>query len=583
MPDPGAVERPWIEAYPPGVPPRYPIPDVALPRLLDDAARDFPLHVAMSFAKREWTWQELADLVAHAATVLGQASIRAGDRVGVLLPNIPAFPVVAFATWRLGATLVPIDPGDPDHEIARNLDAADCRVVVGTTTDLPRLTALRDASRHVDEVVVTAPHTWLPPVKRALLGLVGRRSGSYRRARPEDAVIDLDVAMSAAMPTRSSPGVMLEGSMPACVLFTGGTTGRRKGVVLSHRNLVSNAFQARLWLPDARAGHERILCALPFWHSYGLTLGMLVAALVAGTIVLPDDPDPAALAGLVAATRPTIVPGVPALFRAMMRDPKSAGHDLSSIRACVSGGAPLPAELAERFEQRTGGARLREGYGLSEAGPLTHANPIYGRQVAGSIGLPVTGTVAIVVDPDDPTRRVPTGQTGELAVHGPQVMLGYLDDPEATATVLRDGWLLTGDIVRCDADGVFTLVDRKRDVITTKGMHVYPREVEDVLARHPRVAEAAVVGVMGDDGDEVVVAHVVPLADHVLDPEDLVIHCRHELPAYAVPSVYDLRDTLPTTGLGKVLRRELRGGHQGGDAADGPRVEPTGTQAGERA
>ncbi len=556
MPDPATVERPWIDAYPPGVPPRYPLPAVALPRLLADAARDFPLHDALVFAGRTWSWSELGALAEQTAVVLAGAGVQAGDRVGIVLPNVPMMVVTCFATWRLGATVVPIDPREATAEVSRVLAAAGCHVVVGQSSDLDRLEALRDELPGLLTVAATAVHRWLPRTKRVLFPLAARRTGAYHRVPADAEVLDLDAALTAA--TGRAPAVRIDPEHEAAILFTGGTTGRRKGVVLSHGNLVANAFQARLWVPDLRAGHERFLCVVPFSHAYGLTLGMLATTLVAGAIILPHDPDPARLPALVAKARPTLLPAVPAVYRALVEHPGAAKADLSSLRACVSGSAPLPPDLSTTFEVRSGGARLREGYGLSEAGPLTHATPIYGRRMDGSIGLPVTETVAIVVDREDPTRRLPVGEVGELAIHGPQVMQGYLDDPEATAAVLRDGWLLTGDLVRADVDGVFTLVGRKRDVISAHGLHVYPREIEDALRRHPDVADAAVVGQRQDDGDETIVAHVVARPGVTLDPADLAAHCRHHVAAYAIPTVFDVRTELPQTVLGKVLRRQLR-------------------------
>ncbi len=569
MPDPATVDRPWTDAYPPGVPPTYPIPRVGLPRLLADAVRDFPTGEAIAFAGRRWDWAEVGRLVERTAVVLAGQGVGAGDRVGLVLPNVPAMVVCCLATWRLGASVVPVEPREATAELERVLGAAGCRVVVAQSSDLDRVAGVRDAVEGLEVVVGSAVHAWLPRTKRVLFPIRARRSGAYRRIPSDAGFVDLEAAVEAA--TGRAPTVAIDPDAEAAVLFTGGTTGRRKGVVLSHHNLVANAFQARLWVPDVRAGHERVLCVVPFAHAYGLTLGMLVATLVAGTMVLPHDPDPAALPALVAAERPTLLPAVPAVYRAMVERPEAAKADLTSLRACVSGAAPLPPELVAAFEARSGGARLREGYGLSEAGPLTHATPIYGRRMDGAIGLPVTGTVAIVVDPADPTRRLGPGRVGELAVHGPQVMQGYLDDPEATAEVLRDGWLLTGDLVRCDAAGVFTLVGRRRDVISTRGMHVYPLEVEDVLRLHPDVADAAVVGRPREDGDELVVAHVVARPGRTVDPEELALHCRHRLAPYAVPAVFDLRSELPRNDLGKVLRRELREEPAG-------REEPTGRE-----
>jgi long-chain acyl-CoA synthetase len=434
-------------------------------------------------------------------------------------------------------------------------------VLVCIESQVPTVTAARTRLPRLAHVVTTGVQDWLRVRDRLLAPLVGRRGGWYRRVRPDDDVWSMTGLVAHAGGLAKQ--VPVAPDTPAVVLRTGGTTGRRRGVVLTHGNLVSNAFQARLWVPDVQAGRETLLCGLPLWHAYGLTMGMLVAVLAGARLVLVARPDVDEVLDAIDRTRPTLLPGVPRLFAALVDHPDIAEHDLSSVRACVSGGAPLPPEVHRAFEEVTGGARLREGYGLTETSPLTHANPIYGRTTPGAIGLPVTDTVAAVVDPEDPSRLCAHGEVGMLVVHGPQVMAGYWRDPEATAEVLVDGWLVTGDLATCDADGVFRVVERAGEVLTVGGVRVVPSEVESALLTHPGVLEAAVVGLPAagaapDDPVERLKAFVVLRARSRATAGELTEHCRQRLDEpTTVPDEVAVVDELPRSVLGKVLRREL--------------------------
>lgn len=491
LPDPHEVDRPWLAAYPPGVPVTYAYPDVPLTRLLDDAARDFPDVTATWFRGATLTWAELVDLVDRFATALRQLGVGPGSRVGVVLPNLPANVVATFATLRLGGVVVQHDPGLADGPLADQVRKARDEVVVATAASAPGLAALADrdvaigrggvagergvAAPDVDvaplrHVIVTSARDWLPRrrVVAALrrLPLPLRRSAGQRGGTASGAaggavgvVLEWDEVLADAAPiVRPAP---VRAGDRAVIHFTARPGQPTRGIVASHGSVLANAFQARLWLPDAQAGKERVLCVVEFWRAHGFTLGMMTAVLSASTMVLTATAEPADVLSAIDRAKPTLFPGIPAIYRSLVEHPSVHRHDLTSIRAGVSGAEPLPAGLAAEFERLSGGARLREGYGRSEAGPLTHANPIYGRAIPGTIGLPVTDTIAIVVDGDG--HQVPHDQPGELLVHGPQVMVGYLDDVDGTAAVIVGGWLRTGDIVTCSADGVFTLVGRRTD------------------------------------------------------------------------------------------------------------------------
>jgi long-chain acyl-CoA synthetase len=326
--------------------------------------------------------------------------------------------------------------------------------------------------------------------------------------------------------------------------------------MLSHRNLRANTEQVRAWFPDADPGREVMMAVLPFFHAYGLTVCLLLGVRLGAALVLLPRFDLDQVMAAVDRHRPTLFPGVPTMYVAINNEVAKGGHDLSSIKACLSGAAPLPLEVAERFERYSGG-RLVEGYGLSECSPVALANPIYGKRKAGTIGMPLPDTLARVVDAADPDSLPPAGEPGELAIKGPQVMRGYWNRPEESAQVLRDGWLLTGDLALMDDEGYFQIVDRKKDLIIAGGFNVYPREVEEVLYEHPKVEEVSVVGVPDSYLGEVVKAFVVLRPGEEATTEEIRSFAKERLAAYKVPRVVEFRDELPKTLIGKVLRRAL--------------------------
>ena len=339
--------------------------------------------------------------------------------------------------------------------------------------------------------------------------------------------------------------------------YTGGHDGTPKAAMLTHRNLVANILQTNTWNTTRVEGKEVIVAAIPFFHIYGLTVGLLMGLADGATVVIQTRPEVGELLGLIDRYRPTQFPGVPALYQALARRTDLDRHDIRSIKFCLSGSAPLPGAVQRRFEAATGG-RLLEGYGLTEASPVTHANPTEGERRPGSIGLPLPDTDQRIVDPWDGSRSLAVGEIGELAVRGPQVMLGYYRQPEETAGVLQDGWLRTGDLARLDADGYAYIVDRKKDMINVGGLKVYPREVEEVLLEHPAVADAAVVGVPDEAHGEVPKGFVVRKPGVSVGADELIAFVRSKIAHYKAPRSIEFRDALPRSGVQKVLRRVLR-------------------------
>ena len=558
--------RPWLASYPDGVPSDFDFPSVPVTRLLDDAAASFPTSTAVSFLGSRLTYRALVDQVDRCATALAGLGVGPGDRVALVLPNCPQFVVTFFATLRLGAVAVPHNPLYTAPELRALLADSGARVVVCLDRFYDTVAQVR-ADTAVEHVVVTSLADYLPRGQRLALQLP-LRSAKRRRERlvapvARDADVRQLLPLLRAARTGASQAPVEPATTAAVLQYTGGTTGASKAALLTHRNLVSAAYMSRLWDPQATAGREVCLGVLPLFHVFGLSAAMMSTVLLGGTLVLLPRFDLDEVLDTIETERPTMLPGVPPIFRAIAASPGVGQRDLRSLRICISGAMRLPPDVQERFERVTG-ARLVEGYGLTETSPTTHCNPITGERRPGSIGLPLPGTVARVVDPDDPAVEVPPGQPGELVIEGPQVFPGYWGqsdaDPTSTAQVgvfTAAGGLLTGDIAVMDDDGWFSLVDRKKELIIAGGFNVYPSEVESVVSTLPGVAEAVAVGVPDRYRGETVKVYVVPAPGAALTEEDVVEHCSAALTPYKVPKLVEFREELPRSAVGKVLRRVL--------------------------
>ncbi len=557
-------DRPWLASYPEGVPADFDFPQVPLTRLLDDAAAAFPAAVAVKADRAQLTYSELVARVDRLAGGLAGLGVDRGDRVALVLPNCPQHVESFFATLRLGATVVQCNPLATADELRRQLVDAAPTVVVCLDKSLATVEEIRrDAG--VGAVVVTTLVDHWTAADRVRLRLPLPSSREQRRRLLEAVPSGSDVVRYRDLVSRSVPArqATVDPATDVAVLqYTGGTTGISKAAMLSHANLVANAYQMRLWLPEATSGEETTLVVLPLFHVYGLTLCLLSTVLLAGRLVLLPRFDANLLLDTIARERPTLMPGVPPIYQAVIDALRARRTDLSSIRVCVSGAMRLPTELQERFET-VSGARLVEGYGTTEASPATHCNPVSGPRKAGSVGVPLPGTWARIVDADDPTVVLPPGTDGELVVRGPQVFLGYWNRPApevpapAEQVLLADGWLLTGDIANMDADGFFTIVDRKKDLVIAGGFNIYPAEVESVILGLEGVADCCVIGLPDRYRGETVKAFVVPHQGADLTAEMVRDHCADVLSAYKVPRAVEFRDDLPRTVVGKALRRML--------------------------
>ncbi|MBI4715430.1 MAG: long-chain fatty acid--CoA ligase [Nitrospirae bacterium] len=547
---------PWLRGYDAEVPPRLRIPEVPLHDFLLRAAWRSPRRPALIYYGRRISYDELENLSHRFAAALLSLGVRPGDRVAVHLPNIPQFVIAFYGILRMGGVAVPTNPLYVGRELEVQLKDAGAETIVTLDLFYETVREVRERAG-LKRVIIARIQDFLPALLKPFYPIKAFREGHLVRHPRGEGIFSFVDLLDGAPEIRVSH----EGKADdlAVLQYTGGTTGIPKGVMLTHRNLAANTLQCRHWLARAVEGGEIFLGAIPFFHAYGLTACMnLAVCLASPVILLPKFKTDEALHG-IAKYRATVFIGVEAMYQALLNSPKLARYDLSSIRYCISGAGPLHAEVQERFETLTGG-KLVEGYGLSEASPVTHSNPLYGTRKKGSIGLPFPNTEAKIVDPETGREDVPPGGVGELTIRGPQVMAGYWNRPEETAAVLRDGWLHTGDLARMDADGYFFIMERKKDMIKSGGENVYPREVEEILFRHPKVAEAVVVGMPDSFKGEAVKAVVVLNEGMTATPEEIIEFCKKDLARFKVPSVVEFCDELPKNILGKVLRREVRGG-----------------------
>jgi len=548
------AEFPWHKHWPKGVPKNLEYPDIPVQDLLRRAAKGHPETVATRFYGAKLTYAELDRRADALAASLVRLGVKRGDRVALLLPNCPQFPIAFFAALRAGGIAVQTNPLYTAREIEQQYNDAGVETVVCADLFLKNLLKAKPNTM-VKRVVVTDIKEYLPFPLSALYPIKKKKDHGKIVVPDKPWIHRLpDLLGGVGQP----PKFTLNPATDVAVLqYTGGTTGTPKGAMLTHRNLVANAMQAAAWLPEKTPGKEVFLSVIPFFHVYGLTTALLAPITMAATLVIHADPrEIPAILKLAHKTRPTIFPGVPTMYVAIVNRPDLRKYDLRSIKACISGAAPLPPEVRKKFEKLTGG-KLVEGYGLTEASPVTHANPLFGTYKEG-IGLPLPDTEARIVDLETGTMVLGVGESGELCVRGPQVMKGYWGKPEETASVLRDGWLHTGDIATMDSDGYFAIVDRKKDVILASGYNVYPREVEDVLFEHPAIQEAAVVGVKDEYRGESVKAFVVLKAGQKATEDEVRAFCKERLAPFKIPKTVEFRKDLPKTLVGKVLRRALR-------------------------
>jgi len=556
--------KPWHASYDPGVPREITIDQATLPEILARTAARFPNAAAIRFLNCRISYAQFAEMVATFAASLQALGVERGDRVAIHLPNLPQTLIAFYGTLAAGGVAVMTNPLYVAEEIEHQWRDAGCKIAV--TADFLFAGAVAEARGKVPVktyVVSSIPDLLAFPLNVLAPFKLRRQSPPAIAKVPREPNVRRFRQLLRAPRGRATSLVdrvssaHLSASDLAVLQYTGGTTGVSKGAMLTHGNLAANTVQTASWFPVARPGEEVFLGALPFFHVFGLTVAMNFPIFIGGEIVVV--PNPRDIRGLVRAIehhRVSIFPIVPAMVRAISNLPKIEEADLSSVNVCVSGSAPLPEAALRRFEELTGG-KIIEGFGLTEASPVTHCNPVHGERIVNSIGLPFPNTDCRIVSAEDGHTDVAPGEEGELLIRGPQVMRGYWNQPLETAAALRDGWLHTGDLATMDSRGYFRIVGRKKEMIVAAGYKIYPDEVDRVLALHPDVLESATIGVPDDKRGETVKSFVVLQPGREVQPYELTAFCGKHLAPYKVPKQIEMRKELPKSSVLKVLRRQL--------------------------
>jgi len=556
--------RPWYKNYDPGVPETIQYPEVPVFHFIEEAAAKIGGQACTVFRDSTLRYGEMNDLVDRLAAALAGLGVEKGDRVGVLLPNIPQFVLAYFAILKAGGVVVAINPQYKQRELDYQLADAGVKIIIGLENAYPLLQSAREHTR-LKTIILSRVEDALDMPSWAA---GGKQKEDYPDLTDPDRWLG---AVVTSQPPGSHSPVKVSSDDVAIFQYSGGTTGVPKGAVGLHRNLVANSLMFRRWLVGLEEGKETTLMAIPMYHVYGMVVGLSVSILLGAKMVLiPDPRDLNALLHSIDMHQASFFPGVPTMYALINQYPdvQAGKYNLRSICACISGSAPLLREVRERFEQLTG-AKLMEGYGLSEAPTATHCNPMFGEKRSGSIGLPLPDVDCQVVHLEDGETIMPAGEIGELLIRSPQIMKNYHNQPQETETALRGGWLHTGDIARMDEDGYFYIVGRKKELIKVSGFQVWPLEIEEVIAAHSQVLEVSVAGIPDPIRGEAPKAWVVlrpgtaavagapAVADAAAVAGEIRSWCEEALVYYKVPVEVEFRDALPRTPVGKVLRREL--------------------------
>ena len=547
------VTWPWLMAYPAGIDWHAQFPTQPLYRFLEDSVERFADRPCLDFLGKGYSYAELGALVRRAAKGFAGLGVKKGMRVGLILPNTPYYVIAYYAILEAGGIVVNFNPLYVEHEV--HTLAVDSGVEIMVTLDLqlvyPKVAALLGSSA-VRKIVV-CPMADILRTPQSLLYRLFKRADIAKW--PRDGV-HIDFAALTANDGVFTPVAVDPQRDIAVLQYTGGTTGVPTGAALSHANLVANTCQCRAWFPDSEPGRERVLAVLPFFHVFAMTVALNFAIAAGAEITLLPRPDIKALIAAIRRKRPTTMPGVPTLFTALYTHPEVERLDLTAMKSCISGGAPLPAEVKAKFEALAK-CTVVEGYGLSETSPVAACNPLRGVNKTGSVGVPVPGTIVEILSLETPSKTLPVGERGEVAIRGPQVMQGYGQKPTETAQVLEGGRLRTGDVGYLDADGYLFLVDRIKDIIIAGGYKIYPRNVEEAIYRHPKVAECIVLGIPDAYRGETVKAFVAPLPGQEIEAEELLAFLKDKLSPIEMPKQIEFRASLPKTLVGKPSKKAL--------------------------
>ncbi|MEK6268534.1 MAG: AMP-binding protein [Planococcus sp. (in: firmicutes)] len=548
------TEKPWLAHYPPEVPHTLTYPSMPVQEYLTQAYKKYPQKVAVHFMGKELSYEELYQSSMKFANYLQKLGIKKGDRVSIMLPNCPQAVISFYGILYAGGIVVMTNPLYTEREIVYQMNDSGAKAIISLDILFPRISkAIKETQ--LENVIVTGIKDYLTFPKNLVYPFIQKKQYGMTVKVEHRGINHLFTEiMETAQPTVVETPFDFEEDL-ALLQYTGGTTGSPKGVMLTHKNLISNATMCDSWLYKCKKGEETIMGIIPLFHVYGLTTVLILSVMLGNKMVLLPKFDPETALKTINKQKPTLFPGAPTLYIGLMSHPDIAKYDLSSIEACMSGSAPLPAEVQEKFEALTGG-KLVEGYGLTETSPVTHSNLVWGERIKGSVGIPYPDTDCKIFQTGT-TTPIPNGEIGEIAIQGPQVMKGYWNKPEETAATIVDGWLLTGDLGYMDDEGHFFIVDRKKDMIIAGGFNIYPREIEEVLYEHEAVQECVVAGIPDPYRGETVKAYIVLKEGYTVTEEELNAYCREQLASFKVPRVYEFRKELPKTAIGKILRRSL--------------------------
>lgn len=545
-------EKLWYKSYAPGVPRTIDYKKVTISQRLSENARRIPRDVIMDYMGRVITFEELDHLVNRFARALTDLGIGRGDKVAVIIPNIPEIIITNMAIWRIGAVAVLINPLYTERELEYQLADSGSKLVVTLSLLIPRIRSIMPKTG-VKKIIATQISSFLPFPKKQLFPYV--RKAFFKKIEPDDVVFEYEALI------KKYSGAPLEEKSRweelSTLIYTGGTTGVSKGVMLSHRNISSNTQQFEAWFPDFAGTTQSMIANLPIFHSAAFTSHQNLFVWAGWELIMLPRPEPKMIIELLKKHRPTILPGVPTIFVGLLNDPEFRSMDLTFIKGFFSGAAPLALDTIRDLKELTGSLIL-EIYGLSETSPIITGTPWGGTIKPGTVGVPMPDTDIKIVDLDTGKKEMKTGETGEIIVSGPQVMMSYYKKPDETGNTLRDGWIYTGDIGFFDEDGYLTIVDRKKDMVIAGGYNIYPVEIDNVLFDHPKILEACSVGVPDKYRGETIKAFIVVKPGEALTEREVTDFCKERLAAYKVPKIIEFVDSVPKSAVGKVLRRELR-------------------------
>ena len=545
-------EKQWHKSYAPGVPKTLDYEKLTMSEALTRSAKRFPGHTALNYMGKKITFKELDGHVNQFARALMDLDVKPGDKIAVCLPNIPQVIIANMAIFRIGAVTVQNNPLYTERELEYQLNDSDSKHVITLALLIPRMQKIKTNTK-LEKIIGCHINSYLPFPKRQLFPLV--KKDMHRKVKPhKDVLVFYEwIAHYSSDPVQDQS----KWDELAALIYTGGTTGVSKGVMLSHANLSCNVQQFAAWFPELNPGEERLVGNYPVFHTAGFATMQNLVTWQSWEHLMVPRPEPKINIELIKKFKPTFLPGVPTLFVGLLADPNFRKLDLSSIKGFFSGAAPLAADTIRELKDLTG-ATMCEVYGATETAPYVSVTPWGGTVKPGTVGVPIPDTDVKIVSIDDPEKELPPGEPGELVIKGPQIMMGYYKRPEETAHVLKDGWFYTGDISVLDDDGYLSIVDRKKDMIIAGGYNIYPIELDDVLMGHPKVLEACTIGVPDEYRGETVKAFIVTKEGETLAEEEIIRYCKAHLAAYKVPKMFEFIKELPKSAVGKVLRRKLK-------------------------